>query len=947
MKQIFFFILFFLLFFNLSSTFSQSTSIGGTINIYTPVTSIASTNCNNQITVQNSGGFNVGDRIFIIQMKGAAIDQTNTANFGNILSINDAGNYEFGTISAINGATISLVNNLMNTYTISGKVQLIRVPQYTNATVTSTLTSLPWNGTIGGVLVFEVSGNLTLQANISTNGNGFIGGNVSADFYIQGFCSSTNYFFTSNQAHGGFKGEGITELPATMMTGRGALANGGGGGNNLNAGGGGGSNASNGGIGGNEFSGCSNTPNGGIGGKSLLFNSKLFLGGGGGGGHQNNSEGTNGANGGGVIIIKANTLTSNSFSITSDGGNVTVDAGIDAAGGGGGGGTIILDIVNYIGNTVIQANGGIGGNVNNGFICGGSGCHCHGSGGGGSGGLIGISNNTIPALFSSNVSGGNSGLNINTQSNCFNTSYGAASGQNGLTQTSIVLNESNLVPIGTVTVSNDTTICNGTCAQLNATGATSYIWSPSLGLSDSTIANPVACPTITTTYIVSGIDTNNCTSSDTVTVTVNPTFQLNPNAFICNGDSAFLGGNFQTAAGVYTDSLQTTLGCDSLIITTLTVGDTYNDSTAISICQGDSVFLDGSFQYNSGVFTDSLQTTLGCDSVVTTNLLVNPIFSSTQNSTICQGDSILFGSNFYSSSGIFTDSLQTISGCDSVLTLNLTVNPSFQNIQNIAICSGDSVFLAGSFQNSSGQYTDSLSTTLGCDSLIITNLVVNNPFNDSTTISICQGDSVFLDGSFQHNSGIFTDSLQSVAGCDSVVTTNLVVNSYPSIIASNDTTIEACGSVQLNATGGVSYLWSPSTGLSCTSCQNPVASPIITTSYVVSGTTNGCSNKDTVIIFVEGSSPLIIPNVFTPNHDGINDGFNFSGGCLNAVNKKIFNRWGQLLFESTQIAEEWNGRTTSGEEVPEGTYFYIFTISLIEDGNETTKVFKGTVTLLR
>jgi len=450
-------------------------------------------------------------------------------------------------------------------------------------------------------------------------------------------------------------------------------------------------------------------------------------------------------------------------------------------------------------------------------------------------------------------------------------------------------------------------------------------------------------------YNVTLIITNNinCVDSITIPIIVNPSYSPTQSASICQGDSIFLAGNFQNSSGQYTDSLSTTFGCDSLIITNLVVNPTFNDSSTISICQGDSVFLNGSFQHNSGVFTDSLQSITGCDSVVTTNLIVNPVFSSIQNSTICQGDSILFGSNFYGFSGTFSDSLQTVSGCDSVLTLNLTVNASFQNIQTVSICSSDSIFLAGNFQNSSGQYTDSLSTTFGCDSLIITNLVVNPTFNDSSTISICQGDSVFFNGSFQHNSGIFTDSLQSITGCDSVVTTNLIVSPSLSIIASNDTIIEACGSVQLNVNGGVSYLWSPSIGLSCTSCPNPIASPIITTSYVVSSTTNGCSDNDTVIVVVEGSSPLIIPNVFTPNQDGVNDGFNFSGGCLNAVNKKIYNRWGQLLFESNQIAEEWNGRMTSGEEAPEGTYFYIFTISLIEDGNEITKIFKGTVTLLR
>ncbi len=110
---------------------------------------------------------------------------------------------------------------------------------------------------------------------------------------------------------------------------------------------------------------------------------------------------------------------------------------------------------------------------------------------------------------------------------------------------------------------------------------------------------------------------------------------------------------------------------------------------------------------------------------------------------------------------------------------------------------------------------------------------------------------------------------------------------------------------------------------------------------------NGCSAKDTVTISVEGSSPLIIPNVFSPNFDGMNDGFNIVGGCITSINKKIYNRWGQLLFESNQIAEEWDGKTRAGEQVPEGTYFYIFTVSMNENGDESSEIFKGTVTLLR
>ena len=64
-----------------------------------------------------------------------------------------------------------------------------------------------------------------------------------------------------------------------------------------------------------------------------------------------------------------------------------------------------------------------------------------------------------------------------------------------------------------------------------------------------------------------------------------------------------------------------------------------------------------------------------------------------------------------------------------------------------------------------------------------------------------------------------------------------------------------------------------------------------------------------------------MPSVFTPNFDGINEGFNISGGCITAVDKKIFNRNGVLLFDSQQINEVWNGRTTVGEIVPEERIF--------------------------
>jgi len=301
----------------------------------------------------------------------------------------------------------------------------------------------------------------------------------------------------------------------------------------------------------------------------------------------------------------------------------------------------------------------------------------------------------------------------------------------------------------------------------------------------------------------------------------------------------------------------------------------------------------GSYNVTLVVTNDS-----NCIDSTTIQIDINPVYSFNTTVLICQGDSLLFGRVFRNTSGMYTDSLQTFLGCDSLLILNLIVNPTYQINLTETICQGDSIFLAGAFQNTAGIYIDNLQTILLCDSIINTTLIVGDVYYDSVTVNICEGDSMFLGGNFQTSAGVYNDSSQSVLGCDSTAVVTLMLDTIPIIVASNDTTIIVCSSAQLNADGALAYTWWPNNDLSCTNCASPIASPYATTIYVVTGSVNGCSSKDTVIITVEGESELIIPNVFSPNFDGVNDGFNVEGGCLYSVDKKIFNRWGELLFHS-------------------------------------------------
>ncbi|MDG1332621.1 MAG: hypothetical protein P8P74_09845 [Crocinitomicaceae bacterium] len=120
-------------------SYGQNTNISGVVNSYTIVTAISGST----ISVGSSAGYSVGDQVLVIQMQGAAINETNTSNFGDITSIGDAGNYEFATVCSVPNATQIEVNSLQRTYTVAGNVQVVSVPIYDDATVTDTLTADP------------------------------------------------------------------------------------------------------------------------------------------------------------------------------------------------------------------------------------------------------------------------------------------------------------------------------------------------------------------------------------------------------------------------------------------------------------------------------------------------------------------------------------------------------------------------------------------------------------------------------------------------------------------------------------------------------------------------------------------------------------------------------------------------------------------------------------
>jgi uncharacterized protein YabE (DUF348 family) len=283
-------------------------------------------------------------------------------------------------------------------------------------------------------------------------------------------------------------------------------------------------------------------------------------------------------------------------------------------------------------------------------------------------------------------------------------------------------------------------------------------------------------------YPVTLTSSGGCDSIVTTNLTVNSVLTASVDASICQGQSFTLpDGSTVTASGQYPVTLTSSGGCDSIVTTNLTVNSVLTASVDASICQGQSFTLpDGSTVTASGQYPVTLTSSGGCDSIVTTNLTVNSVLTASVDASICQGQSFtLPDGSTVTASGQYPVTLTSSGGCDSIVTTNLTVNSVLTASVDASICQGQTFTLPdGSTVTASGQYPVTLTSSGGCDSIVTTNLTVSSVLTTSVDASICQGQSFTLpDGSSVTAAGQYPVTLTSSGGCDSIVTTNLTVNS--------------------------------------------------------------------------------------------------------------------------------------------------------------------------
>jgi gliding motility-associated-like protein len=959
-------------------------------------TSISVNNSNLNDNIRFSTNLSAGDLILIIQHQGATINSsTSPEDWGDITSYNNSGNYEYCEVKDVpNSSTIEIRCGLVNDYTATGNVQVVRIPRYNNLTINSVLTTEPWNGQSGGVLAIECANDLVIanSGTIDASELGFRGG-------IEDYAASMSYGWDValvTDAGGGVKGESIfgydnDYTPIGGKYGYGAPANGGGGGNNHNAGGGGGANsgvvsnwqigvgvpdpahnaawaletppinnvvASGGGKGGytfsanngNEYStgpndfgvwgGDGRRPLGGLGGRPLDYSTgKIFFGGGGGSGDVNDAQtlGGHGGNSGGIILIECKGTVSGNGEIIANGGD-----GIDAY-------TTSPPTTSYAGND--------------------------GAGGGGAGGTVIIKAYNPLSNVIIKTKGGNGGNQVLDGGFLYFGSFNEAEGPGGGGGGGYIAHSN-----GTI-ISDVSGGINGTT---NSDAITNFPPNGATSGGVGTINNSL------NTFTLEGINDTICAgNSATVSVQVNGTL---PSGGVLIWYDAPSDGNFIGAG------------------TTFSTTNVSNDTTFyVGVCPGTytipvSVIMGTSFSYsdanvqiddeNCGNEDGSITGITISGGALPLQYEWNGILAASQDLLNAEAGTYTLvvtdnngcaatigtynlnennGPTFDDTGLIITDD-HCSQGIGSINGMNLSGNAPYTYTWNGTNASSLDTNLL-----SAGNYILSVEDVNGCinDYSVITLNDIDGPTIDTSSVvvtnSTCELNNGAINGITISNPSNSVLTIQWDNSSDTILDIqDLASGDYSIVVTDGFGCTDNLGPISVSSIGNpiaqfditpnpaligdsVFYINSSSNDVSdyyFTLSNNTLTYD--TTAYEVFSSigeyeiclnvsnTAGCMDSTCQTLIVDENIIVIVPNVFSPNNDGANDTFIIQGMTNSSLT--VFNRWGKEVFSQSPYTNGWDGYTNAGKKLAGGTYYYI--LQPLDDDSSFDKM-NGYVLLIR
>ncbi|MBK6861487.1 MAG: gliding motility-associated C-terminal domain-containing protein [Saprospiraceae bacterium] len=383
---------------------------------------------------------------------------------------------------------------------------------------------------------------------------------------------------------------------------------------------------------------------------------------------------------------------------------------------------------------------------------------------------------------------------------------------------------------------------------------------------------------------------------------------------------------YYNLSGIYRDTLVNSLGCDSILELQLKISEPSFQNISIRSCKSYNWPVNGKQYDQSGTYSDTLLTVNGCDSIL---LLELEILSENRiEETIKSCDTYRWPSNdrLYAKSGTYTELFKNTNGCDSLRILHLNILERSSDTLRVGQCNYYKWPLNGRDLYKSGRYWDTLQNHLGCDSIVLLDLAIYPDYQRRDTQRQC-GSYYWIPAKKNYNaSGDYKLALQSKHGCDSLIHLHLTVDPHIHITD----TVSALGR----------YFW-------------PVTNRIYDQAGIYESryqTVNGCDSLYVLILQIRKRGDVFIPNVFTPNGDGVNDRFTvFSTPEIKEIQRlRLYDRWGQLLYElknfpPNDVSYGWDGNFRNQKSNPA---VFVCTVEWIDSEGEL-HILSGDVTLIR
>lgn len=454
---------------------------------------------------------------------------------------------------------------------------------------------------------------------------------------------------------------------------------------------------------------------------------------------------------------------------------------------------------------------------------------------------------------------------------------------------------------------------------------------------DTSKITHVACDSFTwmqnmPTYTQSGIysfalkNINSCDSILLLDLKINKSNLFIDSIQTCEKFSWPVNQKEYTNSGIYTEHFLSINGCDSVHQLFLKINKPLVYKDSINSCENYTWPYNVKTYTKSGIYSDTLLSIHGCDSIRFLDLKIYPSKLYTDSIASCGEYTWKINNKIYNESGVFKANYTDINGCDSIYNLVLTIFPTSQTVQKITAC--NQYYLKETDTNYTTSTKDSviLNNSNGCDSIIIFNIEINKSYKIYDTVSICNSYMWPVNGKTYSQSGNFISYFNSVKSCDSIHHLNLKINSgyvfYDSVFTDKD------------------YTW-------------PHNNRLYTESIIDQAHFKSVSNCDSIYVLyliIKRIAKVYVPNVFSPNSDGLNDKFTvYSNDEVKIIDQlRIYDRWGEFIFELNNFPPNdshygWDG-TFRNRLVHPGVY--VFTV-IWTDLDGTKRKLSGDVTLLK